>query len=239
MIALDLLAVALVLGLASSLHCLAMCGGITAAIANAAPLRMRQDPIRLGAHLLLVNGGRIGSYAVAGAIAGALGAGAVAGFVGPDAQVALRYLAAGFLIAIGFTIAGWLPLTDKFGTWAVPLWTRIRKTVQRLAPGAGPGSVAYGLIWGWLPCGMVYTTLFYAVIAGSAPAGAMVMVAFGLGTVPALLALGLATGRIQLLPEHSFYARQAMGSLMVLLALGSVALGGPDGPFCLSSAPSN
>lgn len=227
---LDLLLVALTLGFASSVHCLGMCGGITAALANAAPRRVRANPWRLGLHLGAIHGGRIASYAMAGAVAGVIGAGAVAAISQPDALVVLRYLAAGFLVAIGFTIAGWLPLTDRLGTWAMPLWAKIQPLVGRLA--GGPGSVLYGLVWGWLPCGMVYTTLFYAVIAASAWGGALVMLAFGLGTVPALLALGLAAGRVQLAPRHAFWLRQVLGGATVALALVSVWLGGPDGPFC-------
>lgn len=227
----DLLLVALTLGFASSVHCLGMCGGITAALANAAPKAVRASPWRLGLHLLALHGGRITSYAMAGAVAGILGAGVIAAISQPDALVVLRYLAAGFLIAIGFTIAGWLPLTDRLGAFAMPLWARMQPFVRRLAPG-GPGSVFYGLVWGWLPCGMVYTTLFYAVIAGSALGGATVMLAFGLGTVPALLALGLAAGRVRLAPSHAFWLRQVLGGATVALALLSVWLGGPDGPFC-------
>ncbi len=228
---LDLLVVALTLGLGSSVHCLGMCGGITAALANAAPARVRAHPWRLAVHLLGVHGGRVASYATAGAIAGALGAGAVAAIAQPDALTLLRYLAAGFLVAIGFTVAGWLPLTDRLGTLATPLWTRVQAAVGRLAP-AGPGSVLYGVVWGWLPCGMVYTTLFYAVIAASPWGGAAVMAVFGLGTVPALLALGLAAGRVRLAPRHAFWLRQGLGAAIVALALASVWFGGPDGPFC-------
>ncbi len=227
----ELLVVALTLGLASSIHCLGMCGGITAALANAAPRAVRASPWRLGVHLTAIHGGRIASYAVAGAIAGLLGAGAVATISHPEALVVLRYLAAGFLIAVGFTIAGWLPVTDRLGGLALPVWGRVQAVVQRLAPG-GPGSMLYGLAWGWLPCGMVYTTLFYAVFAASAWGGAAVMVAFGIGTVPALLALGLAAGRLQLAPRHAFWLRQVLGAATVALALLSVWLGGPDGPFC-------
>jgi uncharacterized protein len=151
----------------------------------------------------------------------------------PDALVVLRYLAAGFLIAIGFTVAGWLPLTDRLGRLALPVWGRLQPLFRRLAPG-GPGSIAYGLIWGWLPCGMVYSTLVYAVVAGTPTGGALVMLAFGLGTAPALVALGLAAGRLRVAPTHAFWLRQAMGAMLVAMALLSVWLGGPDGPFCLT-----
>ncbi|TVQ29930.1 MAG: sulfite exporter TauE/SafE family protein [Geminicoccaceae bacterium] len=228
---LDLLLVGLTLGLASSVHCLGMCGGITAALANAVPARIRQNPWRLSAHLLAIHGGRITSYALAGAVAGVVGAGAVAAISQPDALVVLRYAAAAFLIAIGFTVAGWLPLTDRLGKLALPVWGQLQPRLHRLAPG-GPGSIAYGLVWGWLPCGMVYATLFYAVFAASALGGAGVMLAFGLGTVPALLALGLAAGRLRLAPTHAFWLRQLMGTLLVATALLSVWFGGPDGPFC-------
>lgn len=232
----DLLIVALGLGLSSSLHCVGMCGGITSALANAAPARIRASPGRLALHLLAVHGGRITSYTLAGALAGALGAGAIAAIAVPEALVVLRYLAAAFLIAIGFTVAGWLPLTDRLGTLGLPIWRQLHTAAGRLAPAAGPGSIVYGVIWGWLPCGMVYSTLVYAVVAASATGGAMVMLAFGLGTVPALTALGLAAGRLRLAPAQAFWLRQAMGATLVAMAVLSVWLGGPNGPFCHQAA---
>ena len=227
----DLLLIALGLGLASSLHCLGMCGGITAALANAVPAHIRTSPWRLALHLLAVHGGRVASYAMAGALAGAFGAGAAAAIAVPEALVVLRFLAAGFLIAIGFTVAGWLPLTTALGRLPLWLWRWFQPLLHRLAP-SGPGSILYGLLWGRLPCGMVYATLVYAIVAASAVGGALVMLAFGLGTVPALLALGLAAGRLRVAPERAFWLRQAMGATLVAAALFSVWLGGPEGPFC-------
>jgi sulfite exporter TauE/SafE len=101
-------------------------------------------------------------------------------------------------------------------------------------PGRSPAhAFAYGALWGWLSCGMVHAALAYSVFAGAAAQGALVMLAFGLGTLPVLLALGLVAGLLRG-PERQRLARQAMGALTVGLAVLSLVLDGRALPFCLS-----
>ncbi|HSH06722.1 MAG TPA: sulfite exporter TauE/SafE family protein, partial [Burkholderiales bacterium] len=192
----------LVTGFLSGVHCLGMCGGIVSAFAvfgrgaGQATLALQPRGHAFGRELarqLAFNAGRIGSYALAGAIAGALG-GAGATVVGAlPWQVALYVLANLMLVLVGLYLAGasaWLGRIEALGA---PLWRRLQPLAARLLPARTlPQSVLAGLVWGWIPCGLVYAALAVAALAGSAERGALAMVAFGLGTLPNLLAAGLA-----------------------------------------------
>lgn len=171
------------LGLASGVHCIGMCGGFVAAF-QGIPIRKAQTPG--WRRLLVFNAGRITSYALAGAVAGVIGGG-IAGAL--EAQSALYGVANVMLIAIGLHLAGVTSLSplERLGA---PLWRRL----QPLAAKAIGGHSAYaaGLLWGWIPCGLVYGALAAAAFAGTAPGGASAMAAYGLGTLPWLLAGGAA-----------------------------------------------
>ena len=178
----------LLLGLASGVHCVGMCGGFVAAF-QGIPIRKAEAPP--WRRLLVFNAGRITSYALAGAVAGVIG-GQVAGAL--QAQSALYAIADVMLIAIGLHLAGITSLSplERLGA---PLWRRL----QPLAAKAMGGRSAYaaGLAWGWIPCGLVYGALAAAAFAGSAPGGALAMAAYGLGTLPWLMASGAAFSRLQ------------------------------------------
>jgi sulfite exporter TauE/SafE len=221
----------LVTGFLSGVHCLGMCGGIVAAFGSlGAPSAVvvqarRASPWREIARQLAFNAGRILSYTLAGALAGALG-GAGATIAGALSwQVALYVLANLMLILVGLYLAGasaWLARVEALGA---PLWRRLQPLAARLLPARTlPQSVAAGLVWGWIPCGLVYGALAVAVLAGSPERGALAMAAFGLGTLPNLLAAGLAAARLR-----SFAARRG-----VRLAAGGVVLG--FGLFGLANA---
>jgi len=212
----------LVTGFLSGVHCLGMCGGIVAAFGGAGAQTTvaapsRRNPFwREAARQLAFNSGRIASYSIAGAIAGALG-GAGAYLSGALSwQVALYVLANLMLILVGLYLAGasaWLGRVEAIGA---PLWRRLQPLAARLLPARTLSqSLAAGLVWGWLPCGLVYAALTAAVLSGSPTRGALAMAAFGLGTLPNLLAAGLAAARLR-----AFAARRG-----VRLAAGGVVLG--------------
>jgi len=205
-------------GFASGVHCIGMCGGIVAAFgaqrvipvreANAAPARWPR--------LLAFNAGRISSYAAAGAVAGTLG-GAVELVTGAlPAQTALYVLANLVLILVGLTLAGAGRPLERLEALGAPLWRRIQPHAARLMTACTlPQAYAAGLLWGWLPCGLVYGALAAAAFAGGAKGGALAMLAFGAGTLPNLLAAGLAVSRLRA------WARSAK----LRLAAGAVVLG--------------
>jgi sulfite exporter TauE/SafE len=189
-------------GLAGGVHCIGMCGGIVSAF-SAATRPAFPVPVTTvstfdaqagrGLRMLAYHAGRIGSYMTAGAIAGGLIGGvqslAQLGWL----QLAAMWLANLMLIALGlYLMRAWLGLAWLEAQGQL-LWRHLQPLTRRLLPLDRPDKAfALGMLWGWLPCGMVYSMLTMAMLAGSAIRGAEVMLAFGLGTLPALLGVGLA-----------------------------------------------
>src|SRR5512145_1911865 len=195
-------------GLLGGVHCAGMCGGIVAALSGQA--RGRRLPLHLA-----YNGGRVLSYALAGALAGAAGSlGLLLDGLLP-VQLALYVLANAMLIGLGLYLAGVSSVVAWIEHVGAALWRRIQPLTRSLLPADTlPRALGLGLLWGWLPCGLVYAVLTTALLTGNALDGAAIMAAFGLGTVPNLLLAGLAmrrfTGRLQARP-----VRVAAGSLVL------------------------
>lgn len=241
-------------GLLGSVHCAGMCGGIVAALS--APGQARRAfpaPVRtVGAatfawpaaatHVAAYNAGRLASYAIAGALAGGLagGLGRLAGL--PLLQVAGYWAANLMLVALGlYLIDAWRGLAwlERGGR---VLWRRVAPMLAVLKPFDSPGRLfAAGALWGWLPCGMVYSVLVTAMLSGSAPGGAAVMLAFGLGTLPMLAAIGMAGVRLRTVLQLRA-VRAACGLLVLgfgLLGLWRASGGLPAGAaelLCIGAA---
>ena len=209
---LPLLGSALILGLLGGGHCLGMCGGLMGALTLAIPPEQRGRRLRL---LLAYNVGRILSYACAGLLLGLAGW-AVAS---SPAALALRVLAALLLIAMGLYLAGWWSGLTRIEALGRGLWRHIQPVASRLLPVSSlPRALVLGALWGGLPCGLVYSTLLCAASQGNAGYSAALMLAFGLGTWPVLLATGLAAERVSsLLRRRS--VRMAGGLLVILFGL--------------------
>lgn len=215
--AVQLLPVFLV-GLAGSIHCVGMCGGIVGALSSSA-----STPATALTRVLAYNTGRIGSYMLAGAIAGGLAGGAqsLAALAGlASVQLGFYWLANLMLVALGLHLMNawrglaWLEQGGRL------LWQRAQPVIapwmKTLLPVQKPQqALALGALWGWLPCGMVYSVLLTAMLSGDAFDGAAVMLAFGLGTVPMLVGLGLIGARVQ----------RAMRRPLVRIACGVAVLG--------------
>ena len=168
------------------------------------------------------NIGRIISYGTAGLIAGAIGAGVFQSTGIESGHAVLRVIGVMMMVAIGLYLTGWLPQIASVEKIGIPLWKRLEPIGRKLVPVASlPKALAYGLIWGWLPCGMVYFVLVWALTTGSAVNGALTMVAFGLGTLPTLVTAGFMTSWITRF-THSTRARQVVGLLIIIAAIGSL-----------------
>lgn len=206
---------ALALGLVGSTHCVAMCGGMVGlgAAARGPRLPLADAPRRTFTMTVAPHAGRLGSYALAGALAG--GAGrlvAVASW-----QVGLELAAGVLMVGLGLFLCGLLPSFARVESLGAPLWRGLRPLGQRLLPMRTPWqALGFGALWGFLPCGLVYSALSLAVVSGSAAAGALAMLAFGAGTVPALLAVSLLLGTLQRL-FGSARLRIAGGAIVTLL----------------------
>ena len=213
---------AFVLGLFSTVHCLGMCGGIIGALSLSLPEPVRGHRGKLIAFVSTYNLGRIASYAIAGLIVGAIGAKAAAYTDMSDGPSVLRYTGMVMMIAIGLYLAGWLPQLSKVERIGKPLWRILEPLGRRLVPvNSLPKAALYGLIWGWLPCGMVYFVLIWALTSGSALQGALTMAAFGLGTLPSLLTAGVAASWLRRFTRARL-TRQLVGSAVILVALATL-----------------
>jgi len=183
------LAAAGVAGLAGGVHCAGMCGGIVGALCNSPGRRDTAPPLR---YLLAYNAGRITSYACAGALAGALGQAGLLTRAAPMLQPLMFALASLMLVVLGMYLAGAASLMDRLEAAGAWLWRGISPWSRHLLPVTSlPRALGLGALWGWLPCGMVYAVLLTALALGSAWQGAAVLFAFGLGTLPNLLGIGL------------------------------------------------
>ncbi|MFJ4145084.1 sulfite exporter TauE/SafE family protein [Pseudomonas sp. NPDC089734] len=207
-----LLLSALILGLLGGGHCLGMCGGLMGALTLAIPREQRSRRFRL---LLAYSLGRIFSYACAGLLIG------LAGWAVANSPVAmaLRVIAALLLIAMGLYLAGWWSGLTRIESLGRGLWRHLQPVATRLLPVSSlPRALLLGALWGWLPCGLVYSTLLWSASQGNAIDSALLMLAFGLGTWPVLLATGLAAERTTALLRQRGI-RMAGGALVILFGL--------------------
>lgn len=187
------LAAAFLIGLMGGVHCVGMCGGIVGALTVQTPRRRRAWDLHLA-----YNAGRIASYAAAGAVMGMIGgAGLMFNQVLP-VQMLLYVMANLVLIGLGLYLAGLGNQLARVEALGAGLWRRIQPYSARFLPAdTVPKAFALGTLWGWLPCGLVYSLLATALLSGGAASGAAVMLAFGLGTLPNLLLAGMAFKRLR------------------------------------------
>lgn len=229
------LGIAASVGLLSSLHCIGMCGGIAGLLAASLPPGVHGRQSTLLAYLVAYNSGRLTSYAVAGALIGAFGTGLVQIAGQSYGFLLVKGLGAGVLIAIGLYVAGWFPALALVEGAGVPIWRRIEPFGRRLLPARSPGQAfLQGIVWGWLPCGLVYSSLLWAFSAGGAANGALVMLGFGLGTLPAMMGTGLLSRQLLDLVRQP-YVRQAVGLTIVLVAAVHLIYSGTIGDAICSA----
>ncbi|MEN8207167.1 MAG: sulfite exporter TauE/SafE family protein [Pseudomonadota bacterium] len=205
-------------GLLGGTHCIGMCGGIVGALSSGLSLDVQTSRRRLVAAQLAYNTGRISSYTVAGVLLGLFGqqlgeSGVLEGFpVG-------RIVAGVIMILFGIYLAGWwhsLLFLERVGA---RLWKYVEPLGRRFIPVRTAGQ-AYllGLVWGWLPCGMVYAVLALALASGSAAGGGTIMLAFGLGTLPVMLTMGLAFNTLKRFVQDP-RIRLVAGLLVILMGV--------------------
>jgi len=199
-----------------------MCGGIVGALSFSIPESTRREWGRFVLFLLAYNAGRVASYAAAGAVFGSIGNALVE--IGGLTWIhdGLRWLAAVVVVGIGLYIAGWFPRFSLIERIGEPVWQFLEPFGRRLLPVSTPlRAVLYGAVWGWLPCGLVYTMLIGAPAQGGPAAGALYMALFGLGTLPAMFATGLFAGRVY---RFASDRRLQAVSGLVVVALGLFTL---------------
>lgn len=203
---------AFLIGIAGGVHCIGMCGGIAGAFSFAIPKGQAPLP-----YMLAYNFGRIVSYTIAGAITG---------FVGGIATInisstfpILQIISIAFLFLLALYIGDWykgLSVIERLGSH---LWKHIAPLSKRLIPFKSPlYTLFYGMIWGWLPCGLVYSMLTWSLASGSASQGALVMLFFGMGTLPTLLATSLGASFLVPIFQNK-NMRKSVSALLIIFAL--------------------
>ncbi|GKW51106.1 hypothetical protein NCCP2140_01590 [Pseudoalteromonas sp. NCCP-2140] len=199
---------AFIMGLLGSGHCLAMCGGI------ASSLQLAANKNRAVTFSIAYNLGRALSYMLAGALV----AGISSRFAAQNTSIsiALSFLSGIFMLLVGVYImrlAATLQWLEKLGKTLV--WQHLAKLNRYLLPvDTTPKALLYGALWGWLPCGLVYSALTWALTSPSASHGAGVMLFFALGTFPAMISVGLVSQKINTIFNH-VWTRVILGSVII------------------------
>lgn len=209
------------IGLLGGTHCVGMCGGIVSAL-TVNTVRMPGESRREWPLHLAYNIGRIASYTLAGAAMGAIG---TVGMLFNDIlpiQLGLYVAANLMLIALGLYLTGFTRALSGVEQLGHRLWSCIQPLTRRFLPARTVAqALPLGLLWGFLPCGLVYSVLATALVTGAAERGAMLMLAFGLGTLPNLLLAGLLLKRLKDVVRNRAVRT---GSGLVVLAFGVYGL---------------
>ncbi len=210
---------AFAMGLFSSMHCIGMCGSIIGSLTFSLEPKIRENKRHLIPYILSYNIGRIFSYVVAGVIIGSVQYLFKLPFIDIDGYRILQLLSAVFMISAGFYIAGWFPkfaYIEKIGS---KLWKFIEPFGRKLIPVKSKlQAFLFGTIWGWLPCGLVYTSLALAATAGDFAKSGLTMLAFGIGTLPAVMGVGIITNALSKISRMQ-KMKSLIGLFFIIIAL--------------------
>jgi hypothetical protein len=213
---------AFVVGLLGGVHCVGMCGGIVGALC----FGLKQDTGeskkagRVYPYLLSYNAGRISSYTLAGLLMGSIGWLGSHLFEIYALQQILEIIASVFMMALGLYIAGWwkiLASVEQLGGKVI--WQRLEPLGRRFLPVTSyRHAFLLGLIWGWLPCGLVYSVIIWTISTQSPLEGGLLMLSFGLGTLPNLLLMGIFASTLTQFIQQP-WVRQVAGIMIMAFAV--------------------
>jgi len=206
---------AFLLGIFSTVHCIAMCGSVIGALTLSLPSEVRESQRRMFPYVLNYNLGRLLSYGLAGSLVGWISS----PLADVDGLRFLQYISVAVMVAMGLYLAGLFPKFARLERLGAPLWKVLQPLSRWLIPvQTQPQAFALGMVWGWLPCGLVYAALATAATSGDSSQGALVMLAFGAGTLPAVMGAGLFTGLLSVV-GGSKQIREGAGLVIILMAL--------------------
>ena len=208
---------AFIAGVFGSLHCVAMCGGIATA------LGVSSSDTKSKQMAFLYQLGRITSYAIAGGLVAFLGTQILPQSNSMHVAMILRILSVVFMVGLGLYLAGWFPKFAHIERLGLPIWRKISPLSKRLLPVKNSGqAIALGFLWGWLPCGLVYSILLWSVSAPNTLSGALIMISFGLGTLPAMFLMALGANQLLVYISQPV-VRKIAGLCVIALAFYSLA----------------
>jgi len=210
---------AFLMGLASSLHCVGMCGSIIGTLTLSLSPEIRNNKTKLLPFVFNYNLGRITSYTIAGVIAGFASSVITIPIPGFNGHRLLQILSAIIMTGAGLYIAGWFPRFAYVEKIGLKFWKFIEPYGRKLIPiKTRTQALLFGMVWGWLPCGLIYSALALAATTGNAQGSALTMLFFGLGTLPAVMGVGIMAGILKKLSSMQRFKR-AIGLFMITLAL--------------------
>lgn len=213
---LELMIPGFVIGLLGAGHCLGMCGGISAALSFALPQASINTKYRI---IAAYNLGRISSYTFMGMASGVLGSMLDPGLLNISGLPLLRIFAALMLMLMGLYISGWWRILGTLERAGAGIWRCIQPLSRKLLPVKSlKNAVLLGVLWGWLPCGLIYSALVYALAQAHPVSSALVMFSFGLGTLPALILAGVAGEQLRAVFQN-YRFRAAMAVLLIVYGL--------------------
>lgn len=211
--------VSFLMGLFSSVHCIGMCGSIIGTLTLSLSPEIRGSKCRLLSYVFNYNFGRIVSYTLAGALAGLVGSLVSMPMGKIDGYRVLQILSSAIMAGAGLYIAGWFPRFAYIEKAGRHFWKLLEPYGRKLIPvQSRTQAFLFGMVWGWLPCGLIYTALALAATAQGIVHSAMTMLAFGLGTLPAVMGIGIMTSFLTRLSRLRQF-KHAVGALFIIFAL--------------------
>jgi len=213
-----LLITAFSLGFLGSPHCAGMCGGIIGVLHSGVADVASGKKQQIG-YSLVFNGGRLISYALAGMIAATLGSSLIALIGMQRSHAVMQMIAGSFMLLLGLSIAGWWSGLNTIESFGYKFWRRLQPLTNYFIPvRTKTQALLLGTLWGWLPCGLVYSALLLVLASGNALQGGLTMFVFGLGTLPMMALLGLSAGTINQWRANP-RIRSVMGSVIILFGI--------------------
>lgn len=237
---------AFMIGILGSAHCIGMCGGIVSMLTSALPKYSPKNqgeqsviystsdststlistnnkkPIKKQWLILSYHIGRIASYSLLGFIVALTGSLAAKNLGLP--LTFLRVLAGIFLILLGLYLARWVMWLNHVEALGKIVWQKISPYSKKLIPVDNyKKSLLLGALWGWLPCGLVYSMLTWSLASANVWQGAFIMLAFGLGTLPALITVSLGVQGFNKLINHAVF-RQLMAVLLIIYGIYTITI---------------
>jgi len=214
--------IAFVIGLFSSLHCVSMCGSIIGTLSFSLKPEIRSNKAKMATFIFSYNLGRIFSYVLAGLAIGLIESVVTMPLGEEHGHQVLKIISTLIITGAGFYIAGWFPSFAYIEKTGSRFWKTIEPYGRKLIPVATLNQAfLFGMIWGWIPCGLVYTAVALAATSGDIVTSGLSMLAFGLGTLPAVMGTGLVSSFISRISSLR-KTKQIIGMLLVLVAMISL-----------------
>ena len=207
------------IGMLGAGHCIGMCGGILTAMMVVSKEDKQPRTLNSFNRSFAYNLGRILSYSFAGILAGLLGASIIGLSQSLNLHLFLQIFACLVLVMLALKMLGLFPFRQSIEALTLLLWQRIQPLGHSLLPiNSFWRALVFGMLWGWLPCGLVYSALMLSVSSAEPLHGMLAMFMFGLGTLPAMLGVGYFSehlGRI----KTNYRLRIFSAVLMILIAI--------------------